>query len=279
MTAVETRPAAPAPPRPDRRAAGTAALHRLLGRLAAAWPAVAFLVLLAIAWQVMATVLDSVLVPTVPAIAEELVEIVADGSFAEELGITVLRVALGFACAFVAAVAVGIAMGRNETARRFFEPAVLLGLTIPGLVWALLCVIWFGIELVNPVAAVALSSAPPLMLTVYQGTRSVDPDLLEMAHVYRFSPSTRLRKVWLPAPLFAGARLGLSLGWKVIVLVEVFGMSSGVGYQLNNAFGAQNVAAVLAWTLLFAAVMALLEYGLLQGMERRVGRWRKTVSV
>lgn len=276
MTAVETRRAAPAPPRPDRR---PVAARR---RLVAAWPAAAFLVLVAVAWQIMATALDSVLVPTVPAIVEELVEILADGSFAEELGITVLRVALGFACAFLVAVGVGIAMGRNETARRFFEPAVLLGLTIPGLVWALLCVIWFGIELVNPVAAVALSSAPPLVLTVYQGTRSVDPDLLEMAHVYRFGPGTRLRRLWLPAlapSLFAGARLGLSLGWKVIVLVEVFGMSSGVGYQLNNAFGAQNVAAVLAWTLLFAVVMALLEYGVLQGLERRVGRWRKTVSV
>lgn len=275
MTATDVRPApaAPAPastaPRPRRR---------LRGGL----PALAFLVLLCAAWQVMSALLDSVLVPGVPRIAAELVEIVVDGSFAEQLGITVLRVGLGFALAFVVAVAVGIAMGRSELARRFFEPAVLLGLTIPGLVWALLCVIWFGIELINPVAAVALSSAPALMLTIYQGTRSVDPDLLEMAHVYRFSRATRLRRLWLPAlapSLFAGARLGLSLGWKVIVLVEVFGMSSGVGYQLNNAFAAQNVAAVLAWTLLFAIVMAVLEYGVLQGLERRAGRWRKAVSV
>ncbi|SHL10458.1 NitT/TauT family transport system permease protein [Pseudonocardia thermophila] len=245
-------------------------------------PAAAFLGLLCAGWQIMSVLVDSVLVPGVPAIAAELVEIVVDGSFVEQLGVTVLRVGLGFALAFVVAVGIGIAMGRSEFARRFFEPAVLLGLTIPGLVWALLCVIWFGIDLINPVAAVALSSAPALMLTIYQGTRSVDPDLLEMAHVYRFSRVTRLRRLWLPAlapSLFAGARLGLSLGWKVIVLVEVFGMSSGVGYQLNNAFAAQNVAAVLAWTLLFAIVMAVLEYGVLQALERRAGRWRKAVTV
>ncbi|MEU6698870.1 ABC transporter permease [Pseudonocardia sp. NPDC046786] len=261
------RPAVPAPPRRLLRAAGPAAL---------------FLVLAALAWQLMAVLLDSVLVPTVGDVVTELVGIVVDGSFAEQLGITVLRVALGFALAFLVAVAVGIAMGRNEFARRFFEPAVLLGLTIPGLVWALLCVIWFGVGLANPVIAVALASAPALVLTIYQGVRSVDPDLLEMAHVYRFSRSTRLRRLWLPAlapSLFAGARLGLSLGWKVIVLVEVFGMSSGVGYQLNNAFAGQNVGAVLAWTLLFAVVMAVLEYGVLQGLERRASRWRKVVSV
>lgn len=277
MTATDVRTSRTAP---VARSIGPARPRRRW--LRAGLPALGFLVLLAAAWQLMAVLLDTVLVPDVPQIGSELVKIVADGSFAEQLGITVLRVALGFACAFVVAIAVGIAMGRNEFARRFFEPAVLLGLTIPGLVWALLCVIWFGIDLVNPVAAVALSSAPPLMLTIYQGTRSVDPDLLEMAHVYRFSRTTRLRRLWLPAlapSLFAGARLGLSLGWKVIVLVEVFGMSSGVGYQLNNAFASQNVAAVLAWTLLFALVMAVLEYGVLQGLERRASRWRKAVSV
>ncbi|WP_202968892.1 ABC transporter permease [Pseudonocardia sp. EC080625-04] len=250
--------------------------------LRAVGPAALFVVLAAAGWQLMAVVVDSVLVPGVGDIAGELAGIVVDGSFAQELGITVLRVALGFALAFVVAVAAGIAMGRNEFVQRFGEPAVLLGLTIPGLVWALLCVIWFGVGLANPVIAVALSSAPALALTIYQGVRSVDPDLLEMAHVYRFSRTTRLRRLWLPAlapSLFAGARLGLSLGWKVIVLVEVFGMSSGVGYQLNNAFAEQNVAAVLAWTLLFAVVMAVLEYGVLQGLERRAGRWRKVVTV
>jgi NitT/TauT family transport system permease protein len=280
MTAVDTR--RPTGGKAMAVAPGRPKAQSVLRRWTRAWPALAFLVVLTVAWQLMAVLLDSILVPGVPAVVRELVAIISDGSFAEQLGITVLRVALGFAAAFVVAVAVGIAMGRNEIARRFFEPAVLLGLTVPGLVWALLCVIWFGIHLINPVAAVALSSAPPLMLTIYQGTRSVDPDLLEMAHVYRFSRTTRLRRLWLPAlapSLFAGARLGLSLGWKVIVLVEVFGMSSGVGYQLNNAFGAQNVAAVLAWTLLFTLVMAILEYGVLQGLERRVGRWRKTVMV
>lgn len=259
---------------PARRSRGSG-LRRVL-------PALAFLVVLLAGWQLMATLVDSLLVPGVGAVAADLVEIVADGSFLAELGVTVLRVALGFALASVVAVPVGIAMGRHDLLRRFAEPAVLLGLTVPGLVWALLCVIWFGVGLANPVVAVALSSAPPLILTTLQGVRSVDVDLLEMAHVYRFPRRVLLRRLWLPAlapALFAGARLGLSLGWKVVVLVEVFGMSSGVGYQLNNEFGSQNVAGVLAWTLLFAVVMAVLEYGVLQGLERRTGRWRKEVSV
>ncbi|MEK8168937.1 ABC transporter permease subunit [Streptomyces sp. M19] len=119
-------------------------------------------------------------------------------------------------------------------------------------------------SLTNPVVAVALSASPALTLSIYQGTRAMDSELREMAHVYRFSLATKLRYLWLPSllpALFSGARLGLSLSWKVIVLVEMFGMSSGVGYELNNQFAAQNVAGVLSWTLLFALVMAVLEYG------------------
>ena len=159
---------------------------------------------------------------------------------------------------------------------------MLVGLTVPGLVWALLCVIWFGVSLANPIVAVALSAAPAIALTVAQGVRSVDADLIEMAYVFRLSRAVQLRRLWLPAlapHLLSACRFGLSLAWKVIVLVEIFGMSSGVGYQLNSAFSSQNVAAMLAWTLSFGIVMAILEYGVLQSLERYLSRWRRESGV
>ncbi|MFC4563628.1 ABC transporter permease [Nocardiopsis mangrovi] len=276
-TALRTPSSPPAPPR--RRAdARPAAGTRWRGATAAA----AFAAVLVGGWQAMAVSLDSLLVPGVPEIAAHVGELAVTPGFYTDLGATLQRVALGFALAFAIGAAVGIAMGRSRLARRFFEPAVLIGLTVPGLVWALLCVIWFGVDLINPVSAIALSAAPALSLSVYQGTRAMDPQLQEMAYVYRFPFRYRLRYVWLPslAPaLFAGARLGLSLAWKVVVLVEIFGMSSGVGYQINNEFAAQDVAGVLAWTVMFALVMAVLEYGVLQGLENRAARWRKAVAV
>ncbi|WP_208026021.1 ABC transporter permease [Amycolatopsis acidicola] len=267
---------------PETLAAGEKASPPARNRVRAAWPPALFLVLLAAGWQLMATSLDNLLVPDLGEIAKAVGDTVSSGLFLPELGVTLLRVALGFALGFAVSLVVGIGMGRNPVVRRFFEPAVLLGLTVPSLVWALLCVIWFGVGLANPVIAVALSAAPALTLNIYQGITSISGDLIEMTHVYRFPLGRRLRYLWLPAvqpALFSGARIGLSLSWKVIVLVEVFGMSSGVGYQLNNEFGAQNVAGVLAWTLLFGVVMAILEYGVLQGLERYFTRWRKASSV
>jgi NitT/TauT family transport system permease protein len=245
-------------------------------------PPLLFVVLALGAWAVIAGTSSSPLIPSLSEIWTSLKDILQHGDALGQIGVSVERVVLGFALAFVVAIGVGIVMGRNALVRDILEPAVLLGLTIPGLVWALLCVIWFGVALTTPVLAIALSAAPALVLNVVQGVRAVEPGLIEMAHVFRFDRRTRLFRLWLPALapyLLSGARLGLSLGWKVLVLVEMFGMSSGVGYQLNQSFSAQDVSAVIAWTLLFSVAMAILEYGVLAVIERRVTRWRRAVSV
>ncbi len=258
-------------------------LRRLaLGRLAAVALPLLLLAIAAGAWEAMAEAVRSPLVPGIAEIGKELMRIFRGGYFFGEMAVTLLRVATGFIMAFAVAVAAGIAMGRKRSVAHFLEPAIIVGLTVPGLVWALLCVIWFGIGLTGAAIAVALSIAPALVLNILQGVRAMDAELLEVTAMLRLPLWTRLRCLWLPSlmpSLLGGARLGLSLAWKVVVLVELFGLSSGIGYQLNSEFGAQNVAGVIAWTLGFAAVMGILEYGILAQLEHHVMRWRRKATV
>ncbi|WP_210237879.1 ABC transporter permease [Aliirhizobium smilacinae] len=243
---------------------------------------ITFLALLTLGWEMMARHLANPLVPDVAEVGAELVDIFVSGVFFSHMTITLGRVTLGFLVAFAVSLALGIVMGRNRYARQFFEPAILIGLTVPGLVWALLCVIWFGISLTTSTLAVALSLSPPLALSIAQGIKTVNADLQEITAVYRLSILSRLRFLLLPTLtpfLLNGIRIGLSMGWKVIVLVEIFGLSSGVGYRLNAEYSAMNVAGVLAWTIGFAGVMALLEYGVIGGIERYVTRWRRVATV
>ncbi|MFG1480024.1 ABC transporter permease subunit [Xanthobacter sp. V4C-4] len=283
MDASSAAALAPPAERPAARRGWRAAAAGVpLRRIAPVALPLLLLALTAGAWEAMAVSLRSPLVPHLAEIGKELGRIFRNGHFFGEMAVTLLRVATGFALAFVAAVAAGIAMGRTRAVAQFLEPAIIVGLTVPGLVWALLCVIWFGIGLTGAAVAVALSIAPALVLNILQGVRAVDAELLEVAAMLRLPLWTRLRCLWLPSlmpALLGGARLGLSLAWKVVVLVELFGLSSGIGYQLNSEFGAQNVAGVIAWTLGFAAVMGLLEYGVLAQLEHHAMRWRRTAKV
>jgi len=245
-------------------------------------PPISFLMIISIGWEVMARSLHSMLIPGLSEIALEVRRVaVTEGAFVQ-IGLTLERIVIGCSLAFVVSLVVGIAAGRSRLLEAFLRPGIILGLTIPGLVWALLCVIWFGVSWRSPVVALGLGVAPALTVNVIQGVRAVDYSLIEMAHIFHIRPLDRLFHLWLPAMapfLLSGFRMGFSLAWKVIVLVEIFGMSSGVGYQLNQEFSEQNVAGVLAWTIVFGAVMGVIEYGLLQILERRITRWRRVATV
>lgn len=247
-------------------------------RLRAILPGIVFCLLVALLWEVLARAKQSPLVPDLLEVWKEVARLLAGGMALEQVAITLWRIALGGVAGFVVAVLVGLAAARSRLFNAFIQPAVVLGLTVPGLVWALLCVIWFGVGLATPVVSIILGIAPPLLVTISQGLRAVDAELTEMAQVFRFPRWARIRYVLLPSIvpfLLGGIRLAFSLAWKVIVLVELFGLSDGVGYQLNSEFSSQNVAGVLAWTLIFWVVMAAIEFGVMQGLENRLTRWRR----
>ncbi|MFG1403100.1 ABC transporter permease [Xanthobacter sediminis] len=257
------------------RAAWVPAVARVAG---AALPFLASFVFMATAWELMALWLRSPLVPDVSAIAREFVVISLSGKAFHEIWVTFYRMGLGFLLAVVVSFPIGIAAAVSRTAERFLEPGVILGLTVPGLVWALLCVIWFGVSLASPVIAVALGVLPSMVITVQQGVRSLSSDIVEMTRVFRLKRTTVLRRIWCPllyATTVSGARVGFSIAWKVIVLVEIFGMSNGVGYQLNSQFSLQSVEGVIAWTLAFWLAMMAVEYLVFRPIENSTSHWKK----
>ena len=77
------------------------------------------------------------------------------------------------------------------------------------------------------------------------------------------------------APYFAAAaRSGLSLVWKIVLVVELLGRTNGVGFEMGVAFQLFDVTRIIAYALVFVAVMLTIETVLVQPLERRVSRWR-----
>ena len=144
-----------------------------------------------------------------------------------------------------------------------------------------LAYIWAGLTETAAIMAVAINKLPNTAVTVREGTRALDRGLDEMARVYRFDRATRLRHVILPqlAPFIAAAaRTGLSLIWKIVLVVELLGRPNGVGFEIGTAFQLFDVARILAYALAFVAVIVAIEYLLVQPFERRLTRWRPNAS-
>lgn len=233
-------------------------------------------------WAAIASLFPPTLLPGPLVVGQRLGALVVEGEFWVHLRATITRVLAGFVTAFVVSVAAGILMGSRRRVEALVEPYVLVGLTIPGLCWAVLAVMWFGITEAAPVFAIFVVVLPMLTLNMWQGTKNLDRDLVEMAHVFRAPRGVLLREVVLPQLLpfcLAAGRFGFALGWKVVVLSEMFGLSSGVGYMINRAFSAYSMDDVLAWTAGFTLVMFAVEYAVFLPIERRLVHWRPVVTL
>lgn len=241
------------------------------------WVAASLLVLLLV-WWAAAAALDSRFLPTPASVLSAVRHEVEQGDFWFHLGATLARVSVSFVLAMAIGCTIGIVLGRNRRANHFFDSWLILMLNLPALVVMVLCYIWFGLTDFAAVLAVIINKVPNVAVTVREGARSLDRDLAEMAKLYRFGRWKTLRHVILPQlnPYFAAAaRGGLALVWKIVLVVELLGRSSGVGFQIHLSFQTFDVATILAYSFGFIVIVQMIEWFILRPWETSANRWRR----
>jgi len=200
------------------------------------------------------------------------------GQLPFHLGVTLLRLVVSFTIAMLLGCAIGIVLGRSKKLDAFFDNWLVIFLNVPALVTIILCYVWFGLVESAAILAVVINKLPNVIVTIREGTRALDRDLLEMARCYRFSKRKTLVHVIWPQlhPFVMGAtRSGLALIWKIILVVELLGRSNGMGYQLHLFFQLFDVASILAYTIAFVAVIQLIELLVLKPLDKKALRWRR----
>jgi NitT/TauT family transport system permease protein len=235
------------------------------------------LALMLAAWSIGAQLAGPRMLPDPQSVALLVVSEAQSGALAFNLGITLLRVTVAFTLAMALGSVMGLMMGRFRAADSIGDPWLVVLLNLPALVIIVLAYVWAGLTETAAIAAVALNKLPIATVTVREGARSLDRGLDEMAQVFRMSAWAQIRHVVLPqlAPyLAAAARSGLSLVWKIVLIVELLGRPNGVGFEIGTAFQLFDVTRILAYALAFVAVMLVIETFLVQPLERHVTRWR-----
>src|SRR5918995_758517 len=224
-----------------------------------------------------ALIFDPFTLPPPSRIGSVMWEILRSGQFAHHFIPTILRLAYGFGLALLIGFPVGYLMGTSRWWRAFFHDMVMVAGSIPGITYAVMALVILGISILGPVLAVGLVSMPYVAINVAEGLDSVDRRLVQMSDAFGRQRALVVRHVLIPsvAPFaFAGVRLSFALAWKVEQLTEVFGSSSGVGFQIRREFEDFSVPGTLAWVLLFIVFMILVERFVLARLERYLFRWR-----
>ena len=211
------------------------------------------------------------------AVAGFIAQQVAAGALLPAIGITLARVGAAFVVSMAVGIGVGMVAGRSRAADALIDPWLVIGLNLPVLVVVVLVYIWVGLNEAAAILAVAIAKIPTVIVTVREGARALDPALDDVAQAFALPRLRAWRAIVLPqmAPyLVAAARGGLSVTWKIVLIVELLGRPNGVGFELNLLFQTFDVTGIIGYGLAFGLVMLALELLLLQPLERRVSAWR-----
>jgi NitT/TauT family transport system permease protein len=210
-------------------------------------------------------------------VVESMWDIVTSGDVVQHFKASLGKIFLGFSLGVLLGVPIGFLMGRSRYWKAFFHDPVMVAGSVPGITYAVLALVIFGIGLEGPILAVALISMPYIALNVAAGLEGIDSSLITMSRAFNRRRADVFRHVLVPTItpfVFAGVRLSFALAWKVEALTEVFGSSDGIGFMIRRSYQLFSVTDVLAWTGLFVIFMLLLERLVLVRLERRLFRWR-----
>jgi sulfonate transport system permease protein len=191
--------------------------------------------------------------PTV--IGQTIYQMAVVGELWKHVGITLARVASGFAVGAIAGTFFGGLTGYWPIARKLLDPSLQALRSVPSIAWVPLFLLWLGIQESSKIALIALGGFFPVYLNLSVAMLHVDPKLLEVGKLYRLSSFQMVRRLILPAVLpeyIVGLRSGLGLAWMFVVAAELLGASRGLGFLMVDGQMTGRASIILASVILFA---------------------------
>ena len=199
----------------------------------------------------------------------------------ETFGISLKRLGIGMAFAMAIGTVIGLGMGLSKSVNAFFNDWVVAVLAMPNLAWALFCSLAFGFGDIGPIVTVVLTGIPFVIINVREGVRNAPLDLYDMARAFGVSRGHTIRHVLIPSLMpfmFAAGRYAFALGWKGLVVAEVFGGQDGAGWTIKFWYDAHRAHGVVGYAFLFVIFALVFEKSMFDKLSNYFFRWRPQVN-
>src|SRR6201994_46707 len=231
-------------------------------------------------WEIVARagIFPPKLFPSLVTVAQTFVDLTVSGILPHHVFDTVLRLLAGFLLAAVVGVVLGILMGRSRRIEDIALPLVSIGAPIPGLAYAPLFLLWFGLGNKSAILLVAFVSAFPIVFNTWTGVKAVKDIWVRSAQAMGADDRRLFMKVIVPGALpyiLTGLRLGPAQELRILVGVEMLAaVPWGLGWLI---FGAREFLAtdvMLAGIAVIAVIGLALEKLVFRRLEEfTVVRW------
>ncbi len=230
-------------------------------------------------WQVASYFLPEYVLPGFQLIFEEFVKMAREGTLFWDTLLTLYRILRGLVAGFIVGALLGVVMGTVRKAEHYMMPAVNFIMGIPALSWTLIVILWFrGTETRILVLMVAISF-PVFAHSVLDAVKGVPKEWMEMTLLFRPTRVQVFRMLILPSiipNLLTAWKVTVGFAVRVVIVAELVGASTGVGYRMLQQQSLLNMSGVLAWTLVLVVSGLAMQF-LISMVESRLLRWRPTL--
>lgn len=215
--------------------------------------------LLLIVWGVVTSfgLIKPFFLPTPAEVIKAIFQLFNQGAFINDVGISLFRILVGFFVAVLFAVPIGILIGLNRRAEALIEPIVDFIRYTPIPAFIPLFILWFGIGELEKIVVISASVFFQLILMVANSVSFTPKQIIESAETLGANRWQIILKVIYPFSkprIFDDLRVSMGWAWAGLILAEIVGSSSGIGYviiqsqrllQTANVIGAIIVVGVL----------------------------------
>ncbi len=261
-----------APPREatPRVPARTTSLERLVSLLS---PVVLLLV-----WELLVRnrILDARFFPAPSAVMKTLVGLITSGTLLSDIGISLTRIAAGFAVGATSGLILGLLMGISRLTRAAIKPLVGVIYPIPKIAILPLVMLIFGLGEPSKYVIVAIGVFFLVLLNTMAGVMNIDKIYFEVGRNYGATRLDVLRTIAIPGALpliFTGLRLAWGTALLLIVAAEFVSSRSGIGFLIWNAWQTFSVEEMYSGLLTISA-LGLVSFAIFDVIERRLVPWR-----
>jgi NitT/TauT family transport system permease protein/sulfonate transport system permease protein len=232
-----------------------------------------FVVVMLVVWWLTARDMPDFVLPDPLEVAQAMGQLLVDPDLLSHVLSSFLRVLAAVSVALVVAVALAALIRTGPVLSTIVERNILVVLnSFPSVGWAILGVIWFSVSPGTVIFIEAMIVLPFCLINAIEGFRQIDPELEEMGQSLSRSRVRRFLKLQLPLILpflIAGLRIAYGIAWKIALVAELFGATSGLGWLLQQAQSRADAATVLAACLLIVVIFALVDGLVLRPLARR----------
>ncbi|NIN00044.1 MAG: ABC transporter permease subunit [candidate division Zixibacteria bacterium] len=186
----------------------------------------------------------------------------------QHMGISLLRVVVGFTVGGVVAVLLGIISGWYSRLGGVLATPIELTRPIPPLAWLPLAIMWLGLGEFSKIFIIFLGAFFPMFTNTYKGMLRIEPEILRAGQMLGLQGFRLLLKVAIPATLpdiATGMRVGWSYSFGCMVVAEMLAAKSGLGYMIMHAREMGQIAVIISGVMIIGMMSLLTDY-IIQGI-------------